>query len=519
MRSRAGGADGRSDEFQRCEDLILNSPVFNEAMAAFALPDGFGLVEPWPYGAAADEHPRRMQGLVYAKDLSAANDDANHYAFPIPIMPVIDWVSGDVVGIDRLATGGAGDGLGPQPVPPGAPVRLFPRPVPSEYVPELIGRPLRGDLKPLDVVQPEGASFAVAPDGLVEWQRWRFRVGFTPRGSAVLHDVCYDGRPVAYRLNYSEMTVPYADPRPPYQRKQAFDFGDGGVGRLANSLELGCDCLDAIHYLDALLAGPDGTPADARSVVCLHEQDASVLWKHTNYRTDRAVMTRARELVVQFVATMANYEYILAFKLDLAGALTLETHATGIVSVVAIDDGKRSDYGNVIAPGVLAQIHQHIFAVRVDPAIDSYRPGCTRVIVEESPPTDPDPATNPHGNLYHVRRSAMPRAATACCASRAPSARTPCLAATSATTSSPQPRRPCWPPRTTCRPAAPPSLATTPGSRASATASSLPPASLPTRARARRAASATWSSRGTGSPTPAGPTRRGRAAPSGSCTA
>lgn len=75
-------------------------------------------------------------------------------------------------------------------------------------------------------------------------------------------------------------------------------------------------------------------------------------------------MTRMRELVVQFILTLANYEYVFAFKLDTAGGIGLEVRATGIVSCVNIDPGKTSNFGNVVANGVLAQNHQHIFAVR-----------------------------------------------------------------------------------------------------------------------------------------------------------
>ena len=40
----------------------------------------------------------------------------------------------------------------------------------------------------------------------------------------------YDGRPLFYRMALSDMTVPYADPRRPYHKKQAFDLGDAGAG-------------------------------------------------------------------------------------------------------------------------------------------------------------------------------------------------------------------------------------------------------------------------------------------------
>lgn len=90
---------------------------------------------------------------------------------------------------------------------------------------------------------------------------------FTPRECAVLHDVHYDGRSVLYRLSLSEMTVPYGDPRPPFHRKQAFDFGDAGAGRAANNLALGCDCLGVIKYLDAMLVNSDGEPSLSRRYV------------------------------------------------------------------------------------------------------------------------------------------------------------------------------------------------------------------------------------------------------------
>ncbi|KAL7925794.1 copper amine oxidase [Trichoderma austrokoningii] len=397
-------------EFELFNQACINSPLFKEAMAEYTLPDGFEVcVEPWPYGppnAGEDNSRRRMQGLVYAKDARNGNPDSNHYGYPIPIVPIMDWYTKKIIKVERIATGGIGDEPEAK-IRSDEPVKLFENHKSCEYVPELLDIPLRTDLKPINITQPEGASFTVQDDGLIEWQKWRFRLGFTPREGAVLHDVHYDNRSVMYRVSFSEMTVPYADPRPPFHRKQAFDFGDGGMGRAANNLELGCDCLGAIHYVDSLMTEPDGSPSPGKAVVCLHEQDNGILWKHTNYRTGRAVVTRNREFVVQFITTLANYEYIFMFKLDLAGTITLETRATGIVSVTGIDEGKTSAYGNIMTPGVMAQNHQHVFAVRIDPAIDSYDPADSQVVVEESHSQKVDAATNPYGNFYKVQRQTV----------------------------------------------------------------------------------------------------------------
>ena len=58
------------------------------------------------------------------------------------------------------------------------------------------------------------------------------------------------------------MIVPYADPTANHFWKCAFDAGEYGLGKLANALELGCDCLGHIHYFDVPVADDYGKPTD-----------------------------------------------------------------------------------------------------------------------------------------------------------------------------------------------------------------------------------------------------------------
>jgi len=106
--------------------------------------------------------------------------------------------------------------------------------------------------------------------------------------------------------------------------------------------------------------------------------------------------------VVQYIITLANYEYVFAFKFDQAGGICVEARATGIVSVVNIDPGKTADWGNVVSPGALAQNHQHAFCLRIDPAIDGHK---NTVSYEESLPMKISPESNPNGNRYEVRKT------------------------------------------------------------------------------------------------------------------
>ncbi len=197
------------------------------------------------------------------------------------------------------------------------------------------------------------------------------------------------------------MNIPYADPRRPFHKKAAFDLGDAGAGVMANNLKLGCDCLGSIHYLSAVLSDPQGQPMPMENVVCVHEQDNGIGWKHTNYRTGRAAVTRNRELVVQSIITVSNYEYIMAFVFNQAGELTYEVRATGVISTQPIDEGVSVPWGTVVHPGVLATHHQHIFSLRVDPAIDGH---ANRLIYEECHPM-PRSAFNSHGVGYTVQES------------------------------------------------------------------------------------------------------------------
>jgi primary-amine oxidase len=323
--------------------------------------------------------------------------DSNHYAFPLPISPVVDTESGTVIRIDTLPTG------------PDATLKESHEPwkskPPNEYVPEY--QNLRTDLKPLLVVQPEGASFTVKSVGetgnTVHWQKWSFRVGYNQREGPILYDVRYDGRSIFFRLSLSDMNIPYADPRHPFHKKSAFDLGDAGAGAMANNLKLGCDCLGAIHYLSAVISDANGDPMPMENTVCIHEQDNGIGFKHTNYRTDRAVTGRKRELVVQTIITVSNYEYILAYIFNQAGEVTYEVRATGILSTQPIDEGVEVPFGTVVHPGVLATHHQHIFSLRVDPAID----GHDNCLVYEEAHAMPLDDKNPHGNGYTVEQTTV----------------------------------------------------------------------------------------------------------------
>jgi len=380
------------------ERIALEDESVKAELAKLKLPEGTQIIaDPWIWGSdGVNDDERMFQIFMYMRHPENSSEaDSNHYALPIPVSPVVSAESMQVIRIDHMPMGKDHTTTETQP--------WVPRPA-NEYIPEQ--NELRTDLKPLNVTQPEGASFTVTEQGtsqVIEWQKWSFRVGFNQREGMVLYDVRYDGRNLFYRLSLSDMNIPYADPRHPFHKKSAFDLGDAGAGSTANNLKLGCDCLGSIHYLSAVLADDNGEALDMPNVVCIHEQDNGIGWKHTNYRTGRAAVVRNRELVLQSIITVSNYEYILAFMFNQAGEVDYEVRATGVLSTQPIDDNVEVPWGTVVHPGVLATHHQHIFSLRVDPMIDGYH---NRLVYEEAHAM-PRSDFNPHGTGYFTKETVV----------------------------------------------------------------------------------------------------------------
>lgn len=346
--------------------------------------------EPWMYGTDSlnDKIPL-IQAYMYLK---VDHPDANHYSIPLRFSPVFEYLTHKFVRMDYLPSG-----ADEKFIKETLPYKKLPA---VEYHPDLIeDYKQREGLKPLIISQPEGPSFDV--DGTrITWQGWEFRVATNVREGFALYDVHFKGRSLFYKLNLSEMTVPYLDGRAPFHRKQAFDLGDCGFGNSANSLALGCHCLGVVKYLDTRRSDVNGNPVLIPSTICMHEQDYGILFLHKNYRTDSSVVTRRREFVVQTIATVANYEYIINLIFDQAGAITVQVRATGILSTMPNDETVVTDFATPVGPGVTAAYHQHLLSFRFDTRIDGDN---NTVVYDDYVPMEENTALNPY-NIGAVQK-------------------------------------------------------------------------------------------------------------------
>jgi len=377
------------DEFLECEQVLKSDPAFQEALRKRGITNfDLLMVDPWSAGDYGGEE-ERVYRLSRALTWVRTDSDDNGYAHPVE--GLIAYVDLNEMKVLRIEDHGV------VPLPPEH----------GNYTPEAVGQ-MRTDLKTIDIVQPDGPSFSV--NGYeVQWQKWRFRVGFTTREGLVLHTVSYEDqgrvRPILYRAALGEMVVPYGDPSVAHNRKNAFDIGEYGVGALANSLELGCDCLGYIHYFDAVMTDSRGNLMKISNAVCMHEEDYGLLWKHVDWRTNQTEVRRSRRLVISFIATVGNYEYGYFWYLYQDGTIQFEIKLTGIMNTGAVPPGVKPKYGQLVAPQLNAPIHQHAFNVRLDMMVD----GLNNSVYEVNTEAEAMGPENPHGNAFYANATLLKR--------------------------------------------------------------------------------------------------------------
>ena len=359
------------DEWHESDEMLHADPALATALARRGITDlSRVLTDLWAYPAAAIPPKYRGLRLVWADVWFRGSEQGNPYAHQLSgLHPIVD--------LNRMALLEIEDSFDPA-TSPGLPDVM------GEYLPKLIPQPLR-HVAPLEISQPAGVSFNLKGHEL-SWQNWQMRLGFNYREGLVLHTVGFQDagrlRPVAHRLSFAEMVVPYRDATVDHYRRTAFDIGEWGLGFMTTSLERGCDCLGEISYLDAVVHDSAGEPQLIRHAICIHEEDSGVLWKHVDHQFGPEVR-RARRLVVSFHVTVANYEYLVYWRFYQDGNIECEVRATGIMVTSNFPAGQQPPYGTLVDERTYAPFHQHFIVARLDLDVDG--PDNTVYVVDSEP--------------------------------------------------------------------------------------------------------------------------------------
>lgn len=204
----------------------------------------------------------------------------------------------------------------------------------------------------------------------VRWRNWQMHVSPNAREGVVLHRVSFmqEGRErsLLYRAAVSEMVVPYGDPAAGWYVRNPLDAGELGLGKFPLPLREGVDVPHGARFLAATLVTNDGTPVERARAIALYERDGGLAWRFL--QSGR----RSRQLVIEWISTVGNYEYGFAWIFHEDGVIEQRTTLTGIMSVKGAtrDTDDIAVHGQRISDHIIAPHHQHFFAFRLDVDVD-----------------------------------------------------------------------------------------------------------------------------------------------------
>ena len=236
-------------------------------------------------------------------------------------------------------------------------------------------------------------------DGLVHWRQWSFHYRLDRRGGLIMSLLRYrDGerdRMVLYRGSLAEMFVPYMDADPNWAFRAWFDVGENDFGFFASPLKPGIDCPAGAAFFDAVLADSRGEARKGKSVICVFERDTGApLWRHAEGANTSYAGRPEIELVLRTIESLGNYDYIIDWVLNEAGAIRIDVGASGIdmvkgVAARAMSDAsaaKDTASGTLVAPHVVAVNHDHFLSFRLDVDVDGTRNTLLRQKLTVQPP-------------------------------------------------------------------------------------------------------------------------------------
>lgn len=265
-------------------------------------------------------------------------------------------------------------------------------------------------VKPLEIIEPEGKNYTITGD-TIHWQNWDFHLRLNSRVGPILSTVTFNDngnkRKVMYEGSLGGMIVPYGDPDVGWYFKAYLDAGDYGMGTLTSPIARGKDAPGNAVLLDETIADYTGKPTTIPHAVAIFERYAGPEYKHQEMGQPN-ISTERRELVVRWISTVGNYDYIFDWVFHQNGTIGIDAGATGIEAVKGVkaktmhDETAKDDtkYGTLIDHNIVGTTHQHIYNFRLDMDVD----GENNKLVALDPEVKPNTAGGPRTSTLQINQ-------------------------------------------------------------------------------------------------------------------
>jgi primary-amine oxidase len=348
------------DDFATVQAVIEGSPEYAQALAKRGINDvkkvvATPLTVGFFDGKDGLKQDQRLLKVVSYLDVG----DGNYWAHPIEnLVATVDLESKSVLKVDD-------GGIVPVPM----------KPTPYD------GRGRKAaTVKPLEIIEPEGKNYTITGSS-IHWQNWDLHLALDSRVGPVISTVTYNDqgkkRKVMYEGNLGGMIVPYGDPDVGWYFKAYLDSGDYGMGTLTSPIQPGKDAPQNAVLLDATIADYTGAPTKIPRAMAIFERYAGPEYKHQEMGKPN-LSTERRELVIRWVSTVGNYDYIFDWVFQQNGVIGIDAGATGIEAVKGVKSNTVHDatakedtrYGTLIDHNIVGTTHQHIYNFRLDMDVD-----------------------------------------------------------------------------------------------------------------------------------------------------
>jgi primary-amine oxidase len=250
----------------------------------------------------------------------------------------------------------------------------------SELDPASTG--LRSGVNPVVQSLPQGGNVRMH-GSMVHWQNWSFHLRWDIRAGIIISLVSYrdhdTDRSVLYQGSLAEIFVPYQDPTEGWYFRNYMDEGDYGFGTMAFPLQAGADCPATALFLSPVMSNAAGGADTLENRICIFERSpGEPVWRHYDFITEELESRPAIELIVRYIATVGNYDYVLDWIFDQKAGITYRGGASGIDSVKGVKSQTLADetasedtaWGPLIAPGRAGINHDHFLSLRLDLDVD-----------------------------------------------------------------------------------------------------------------------------------------------------
>lgn len=376
------------DDFSTVQTIINNSKEFAEVLKKHGITDTTKVITtPLTVGYFDGKDGLKQEDRLLKVVSYLDVGDGNYWAHPIEnLVAVVDLEQKKIIKIEEG---------------PVIPVPLTPRPYDGR---DRLAKPL----KPLDIIEPEGKNYTITGD-MVHWQNWDFHLRLDSRVGPILSTVTYNDngtkRKIMYEGSLGGMIVPYGDPDVGWYFKAYLDSGDYGMGTLTSSIARGKDAPSNAVLLDETIADYTGAPMDIPHAIAVFERYAGPEYKHQEMGQPN-VSTERRELVIRWISTVGNYDYIFDWVFHENGTIGIDAGATGIEAVKGVqaktmhDPSAKDDtkYGTLIDHNIVGTTHQHIYNFRLDLDVD----GENNRLVAMDPNVKPNTAGGPRSSTMQI---------------------------------------------------------------------------------------------------------------------